>query len=246
MELNKEVQRILNLDPVRNTNISCFIKSNKVIGYEVIGESVMIRGISDREWVLFSSKDESEFRNLLLNLKDSSINFAVINDWMIPWISEIYDLKIELSAMKFAITEDIRIPSPKNGVVPLMVSDAEYIYDNSTYKEFLSVEYIKDRIQRGCSAGIYILDKLIAWTITHDDGAIGFLHVLEEYRNRGYAYDLMLAMIAKIRNKGCIPFVHIEENNIPSLNLAGKLGFREYDRVHWAAGIRKNSVVSLR
>jgi hypothetical protein len=35
------------------------------------------------------------------------------------------------------------------------------------------------------------------------------------------------------RQEGTIPFVHIEETNIKSMNLAIKLGFRKDRRVHW-------------
>ena len=62
---------------------------------------------------------------------------------------------------------------------------------------------------------------------------VGFLHVLEAYRRKGYAYDLTVYLIHKLRAQGTIPFVHIEETNIKSMNLAMKLGFRKDRRVHW-------------
>lgn len=95
------------------------------------------------------------------------------------------------------------------------------------------VEYIQERINNGIGLGIYQDEKLVAWALTHDDGAIGFLNVLEEYRRRGYGYDVTIAMIKKLLEQDEVPFVHIEENNEKSMNLALKTGFRKDRRIHW-------------
>ena len=73
----------------------------------------------------------------------------------------------------------------------------------------------------------------LAWAMTHDDSAIGFLHVLEAYRRQGFAYELTVYLIHQLRQQGKIPFVHIEETNLKSIHLAMKLGFRKDRRVHW-------------
>jgi 8-oxo-dGTP diphosphatase len=59
------------------------------------------------------------------------------------------------------------------------------------------------------------------------------LEVLEEYRGRGYAYDLTVYLIARLREQGRIPFVQVEDTNRKSMNLALKLGFRKDRRIHW-------------
>ena len=69
--------------------------------------------------------------------------------------------------------------------------------------------------------------------MTQDDGSIGVLEVLEEYRGRGYAYDLTVYLIARLREQGRIPFVQVEDTNTKSMNLALKLGFRKDRRIHW-------------
>ncbi len=72
-------------------------------------------------------------------------------------------------------------------------------------------------------------NKLVGWVLTHDDGSIGLLNVLPEYRRKGYGYELMLAIIRETRKVGKLPFLHIEENNIKSTELALKLGFEKID-----------------
>ena len=69
--------------------------------------------------------------------------------------------------------------------------------------------------------------------MTHDDGSIGVMNVLEPYRRKRYAYDLTVYLIQQLRAQGKIPYVHVEETNLISLDLAHKVGFRTDRRLHW-------------
>jgi 8-oxo-dGTP diphosphatase len=69
--------------------------------------------------------------------------------------------------------------------------------------------------------------------MTQDDGSIGVLHVLDEDRGRGYAYDLTVFLINRLREQGRLPFVQIEETNTKSMNLALSIGFRRDRRIRW-------------
>ncbi len=50
-------------------------------------------------------------------------------------------------------------------------------------------------MSKDISAGIVVDENLVAWGFTHDDGALGFLHVLKDFRKRGYGLDILLALI---------------------------------------------------
>jgi 8-oxo-dGTP diphosphatase len=67
--------------------------------------------------------------------------------------------------------------------------------------------------------------ELVAWAMTQDDGAMGFLHVLKKYRNRGYGRSVTVALIDKLRQQNKTPFACIEENNRNALGLVSNLGF---------------------
>jgi len=92
---------------------------------------------------------------------------------------------------------------------------------------------VEERIRNGVALGIRADGKLVAWSITHDDGSVGFMNVLEGYRRRGYATAVTAAMVKKLLERGELPFVHIEEDNYKSMNLALKTGFRKHGRVYW-------------
>src|SRR2546428_14075436 len=53
-----------------------------------------------------------------------------------------------------------------------------------------------------------------------------FLHMLDEYRHRGYARSLSCALVKEIFRGGRIPACHVYADNKPSLNLMDSLGLR--------------------
>jgi 8-oxo-dGTP diphosphatase len=227
------ILEILNKDKVRNINMINFIKSYPIYSAEIKGDSVLIRGKSDENWVYVSSESKEEFNFLVSKLNDNDEYFAIAEDWMIPELKKNKDIIWKLSCMKLYMPDYVEMPESKSKISELSPDEAEYIFNNYDYSAYTSIEYIKDRISNGIGLGIYEDNRLAAWIITHDDGAVGFLNVLPEYRKRGYGYELTAAMIKRLRAEGEIPFVHIEEDNIKSMNLALKLGFLKDRRIHW-------------
>jgi 8-oxo-dGTP diphosphatase len=223
----------LEKDLVRNGSILGFIENNPVTEIVSEGNSYLVKGISDRKWIYFSSKSEDEFRTLLTRLSPSDKCFASVEDWMIPEIVKSGEIDWQLIAMRYYLPLNVVIPENKIEINRLKKKDAEYIRDNSNYKQFLPEEYLKQRIEQSFSAGIVEDNKLVAWSITHDDGAIGALHVLDEHRKKGYAAEIVIYMSRKIRIKGRIPIAQIEEKNSPAIKLFGKLGFVKDRIVTW-------------
>jgi 8-oxo-dGTP diphosphatase len=76
-------------------------------------------------------------------------------------------------------------------------------------------------------------DKLVAWGLTHDDGALGSLHVMDEYRKKGFGKEILLSLIHQNRKLGKISFAQIEEKNTKATNLVEQLGFIKDRRVSW-------------
>ncbi|WP_026881521.1 GNAT family N-acetyltransferase [Clostridium akagii] len=229
-----EIIEYLKKDEINNINMTNFMENYPIYYTEKIGDSVIAKGTSDRNWIYISSKSEEELTMIMGGLDNSDKNFAVMEDWMIPILKKGNKIKWKLSTMRLILPHGTSIPEPKQGVSKLTVSDAEFIYENSDYKDFISTKYIIERIADGESSCIRYGDIPIAWGITQDDGAIGFLHVLPEYRNMGYAKDVMIDLIKKIRDKKKIPFGHIEEKNEKSMRLALSLGFEKDKVVSWA------------
>lgn len=152
---------------------------------------------------------------------------------MLPEVVRGRKIRSSLICIKLVYEPKLSLPEIKSSVVPLSASDALYIYENSMYKEYISVDYIEYRIANGIALGIYDGEKLVGWAVTHDDGAIGFLNVLEEYRGKGYGFDITAAMVDRLLKAGEVPFLHIEEENHKSMCLALRAGFKKDRRIHW-------------
>ncbi len=231
-----DIQSVLNkleTDRINNIGIINFIKYNQVLSVDIVGDSVLTRGVSDRRWVYLSCRNKDELYKLKNKLTADDTNFASIEDWMMPALTDGREIVWDLSTMKYYLADDVQLPHPEIKTIPLTENDAYTVYTNSTYKEYISPEYAAERISKGISAGVYEDYKLVSWAITQDDGAIGFLHTLYEYRKKGYAYSITLTMIEKLRSKGELPFAYAEASNKRSIALLLKLGFKKNKTIHW-------------
>lgn len=231
--MSDKILGLLEKDKMRNINIINFIRSYPIHTFDTVGDSVLIRGRSDEDWVYISSKSEDEFEQLVQGLDEDDKCFSVLEDWMLPYIVKGREIRSRLTSMKLVYDEKATFPPVTSSIVDLTTANAPYIFENSKYKEYISVEYIEDRIKNGIGLGIYEDSKIVAWAITHDDGAIGFLNVLEEYRGKGYGTNVTIAMIKRLLEQGKLPFVHIEEENEASMSIALKAGFKKDRRIHW-------------
>jgi len=218
-----------------NLNIYNFIYNYGIDSSEFFNDSLFIRGTSDKQWIYFSCNNENDFRELEKKLTPDDNYFAVIEDWQMKILLEKRKLIWKLTTLRLIFPD--KEPEEKISLEytcrPLSPIDADYIYENSKYKKYTSVSYIKQRIKNGPSIGLFQKNSLLGWILTHDDGAMGFLHVLDEYRRKGLGSQITVAMIKHLKSKGQIPFVHIEEDNITSLQLAWKLGFEKDKIIHW-------------
>ena len=231
-EINKALN-LLEKDKINNISIINFIKNNKVLSTDFIGSSVLIRGVSDRSWVYISCKDKDEVLAIKSKLNKDDISFSSIEEWMFPLLIEGKKIVWDLLTEQYYLPNDVPLPDPKYKTIPLTENDAQIVYSNSEYKDYISLEYVKERIQKGVSSGLHINNELVSWAMTQDDGAIGFLHTLDNFRRKGYGECVTLSIIEKLRNASEIPFAYAEISNKRSINLMTKFGFVFIKKIHW-------------
>lgn len=230
-ELNKI---ILNLKQDETANISTigFIENNTITEVVEINNSYLIKGKSDVEWAYVVCNNENDLR-ALLEKSGSTTYFASVDDWMIPVITENRKAEWILATMRYYLPVDVEVPKNKVEVIPLTADHIGFIISQSNYKQFLTPAYVEDRINKSISAAIIKKDKLVAWGLTHDDGALGSFHVLDEYRKKGYGKEILIALIHQSRKLGGISVTQIEEKNVKATNLIEQLGFVKDRRVSW-------------
>jgi len=96
-----------------------------------------------------------------------------------------------------------------------------------------SPERILRRIRSGPGFCIRRSGAPVAWGLTHDDGSMGFLHVLEQYRHQGMARTLTTALAECLLRLGVQPFMYIVTTNRASLRLTAGMGFSRAGRFSW-------------
>ena len=218
------------------TNLSLlgFIEENPIYSAERTGNSVLVRGISDYAWTYIESNDEEELKVLLKRLTPEDNYFAAIPDWIVPHIINKRKTLWDIRTYQYHLPENVTLPDTTPiQILPLLPSDAEHIHNYTTYKIALMPTYLKDRILKDYSACIRQDDQLIAWILTHDDGAIGCLHVLDEYRNKHYGLAACSNLCQKLRNTGKKPFCYLGEANLHTEGFFTKIGFKKTIPANW-------------
>ncbi len=129
---------------------------------------------------------------------------------------------------------------PKMDVVTLEEDEAHEINEYWGLGESDSTEYIKRRIREGPAYGIYQNGELVAWSLTHRVTEyammLGFLHVKEEWRRKGFAKAITEALCQDAIELDVTPVVDIFKDNGESLELAYALGFEKIGEGHWFSG----------
>lgn len=231
--MNKCLQAILENDRRKYISTLGFFSNYKAEEIITEGSSAMVIGKSDNLWAHIISDSESELKALLEKVQGRIKFYYSVDDWMIPLILKNGIQDWIMSTNRFVLEEKVNIPEPSVESSKINQDYAQYLLDNSDYKDFLSKEYIIDRLEKDVSAGIHLDNKLVAWGFTHDDGALGFLHVLEEYRKKGLGREIMLGLIKMKRKEKKDVFGNILPDNVASSSLVSGLGFYLDRRASW-------------
>lgn len=228
-----EIESMLKSRPLANISMLGFFSKHQPLRVLQHGKSVMAKGHSDEDWWYLSIHDSSDFDWFLDNTDINDRFIATIDDGLLERVKQEYTCKWILSCQRLYLTDKVELPKPIMEVSSVLQSDAEHIYSNSNYKAYTSVEYIREQIAQGPSSACRIDGVLAGWVLTHDDSAMGMLHVLDVYRRRGIANALVIDLVKKIRALGLTPFTYVEPSNLASMNLVKSLGFVVDKPIHW-------------
>jgi len=216
-----------------NLSLSNFVEDNPVYSAERVGDSVLIRGVSDHPWVYIDSHSEEEIEQLMLNISNDDKYFAAIEDWILPFLLKDKIPSWRLKTYQYVLHDNIDLPEAEHETAPLNLDDADYVFNRLNYKNTLSPLYIRERIMKGYSVGLKEDDKLVAWVLTHDDGAIGCLYVEDEFRHKGYAHSIVVTLLKKLRKEGKQPFMYLGDPGKAAGDLLRDLGFVKNTHMNW-------------
>lgn len=248
--MNKEkVLKQLNKNRIKNISMIGIIENYGIESLFKFGASLLITVKTDHLWCYTASDSKKELVELINNFQNKTAYFASLEKWMIPIVSQNKKIDWELKTERLILPEtaeiNFKLQKTENNIKlnqgkinnkndfeirKLKCRDADFIFDHSHYQKFTSKPYIKERIKADCSAGIFINQELAAWGLTHDDGAVGFIHVRKAFRKKGLARLIIKKLIRDKKKNNQDVYLNVETNNLRAKKLFYSLGF-EFDRV---------------
>lgn len=112
-----------------------------------------------------------------------------------------------------------------------LTSEYAHVVAEAYYPE--GEEWIGRNIEKGLLYGLFENGELAAFAGFHREGSMGMLHVLGEYRRKGYGEALEKFVINRALSAGSIPYCHVYTSNNASIQLQRKLGLTEGMRPVW-------------
>lgn len=128
--------------------------------------------------------------------------------------------------------EPLSVERPGVSVRPLTMADLDFVLENY-HNPGAYASHIRGRIEEGMLGGI-IDGQLAGFAGIHQEGAMGMLEVLPQFRRRGLAEVLEAAVINQQLERGRLPYCHVKVGNTASEALQRKLGLTFDSRlVYW-------------
>ncbi len=232
MDLLVKAQDLLGKSFIRNYCILEMMKTAADIDVDMLNESVFIRLRNQESFVMLSASDRGEGEMLLKrNIKGEDKAFYTVGEW--PILTEGKNVKYHSQCVQLYLPESVPVTEDEEGVISLTEEMAPYIHERYDHNHVISEEYIRERIRTGPAYGIMDQGILAGWVMTHEEGTMGVLTVLPEYRRKGYAQKLNAALVRNLRALGKPCLVHIIKGNTASLALSEKSGMVYSCDVDW-------------
>lgn len=193
-----------------------------------------------RGHIIYLHSTSYEFISSYLDsLTDSYIMFSAVADECMSYIvNYFYNHQLSFEWQNICYLYCYLKPSIDTSVLKykpesLTLDDSIVVDEYYTYRHEGSLKIIQTEISSGVNSCIRVNDELASWSLTHLDGSMGVMYTKEKFRKHGLAVDVTIDFVDKLIKQGSIPFSHIVVENIPSINLAHKLGFERIATVHW-------------
>ncbi len=182
--MDARLKSLLSKRPLQSLPVRGFFSNYPVINHLKQGDFLLITGKSDYVWAYLCGENPEELLQLLDKFGYETLYFANVEEWMLPALTHVRKIEWKLTTHRYYFSDEKTVETPDYVSQALDPSMAGYIYSHSAYKDFTSEGYIRERLIKDVSAGIWIDGELVGWGLTHDDTSLGFLQVIPRYRGK--------------------------------------------------------------
>lgn len=166
--------------------------------------------------------------------KDERIECIVLHQReMVPLMEKHFHLKEDMECLQGAYTRREKLPvrglygpdgRGENGFSIRTLTEEFIPFVAEHYSEIGSPEYVTERILHGAVYGAFYEEKIVGFIADHEEGSIGMLYVLPEYRKRHVAMALETYCMNLAVERGEIPYGQVVLGNEASIRLQEKMG----------------------
>lgn len=178
--------------------------------------------------------DTAEWKLLQEISKDERIECIAIHQReMVPFMEKYFHLKTNMECLQGAYTRREKLPvrglygpdgRGENGFSIRTLTEEFIPFVAEHYSEIGSPEYVTERILHGAVYGAFYEEKIVGFIADHEEGSIGMLYVLPEYRKRHVAMALETYCMNLAVEHGEIPYGQVVLGNEASIHLQEKMG----------------------
>lgn len=178
--------------------------------------------------------DTAEWKLLQEISKDERIECIAIHQReMVPFMEKYFHLKTDMECIQGAYTRREKLPvrglygpdgRGENGFSIRTLTEEFIPFVAEHYSEIGSPEYVTERILHGAVYGAFYEEKIVGFIADHEEGSIGMLYVLPEYRKRHVAMALETYCMNLAVERGEIPYGQVVLGNEASIHLQEKMG----------------------
>ncbi len=151
-------------------------------------------------------------------------------------LTERFNFKDEMVCHNVVYTkkQPLKIPECRAEIRLLTEEYTKQVVESYSSLDLSDEDYIKDRINSKTMFGAFVNDKLCGFIGSHEEGSIGILEVLPEYRGLGIGAVLQATATNDALKNNRYAYGQVKEGNVASINLQKKLGFHiSKEKVYW-------------
>lgn len=176
---------------------------------------------------MLSSQDMNTAKTIINNIPQNAEMLVAHNEMCLSLLRDKFNITNVMKCNNAVYTKNAPIKLPEcQAVIKLLTKEyTEIVTEHYSNSAACSPDYIRGRINAKVMFGAFINDKLCGFVGSHEEGSIGMLEVLPEYRKIGIATVLQIIATNNALAQGRYPYGQIVDGNTASMNLQKKLGF---------------------
>lgn len=222
-EAERRALRFLSRSPLLHADMTAMVLSEKA-NILLAGESGVLLRYSGG--YMMSALDKVT-ADAMLELIPGTDLLDVHQKFYVESAQKKFGLSVGLACRQAAYIRKEPLPkvSSPAEIRPVGKKFLPFLMRHYTHADINGEEYLRERLKTGDFFGAYVGGECAGFIGTHEEGSMGMLEVLPEYRRKGIAAALETFQTNRILAEGRVPFAQIEPGNDASFALHRRLGF---------------------